>query len=839
MLNVLNTLKRPSFIKIKELLIRTLELVVLGLSLPLLVPIFLIIGLLVKFTSAGPVFYTVERIGKDGRLFRLYKFRDMYLDLDQQGRAFTVQNDPHVTPWGRVLHSTKLGKLAQLLNVFRGEMSLVGPQPQDPCNVAQNTPGQRQVLAVRPGIISPASFHYRQEETLASEDDRETVHRSQILLHKLTWLAFRLHNRHFFLLDILALCLIPMLALMLRLERLDWWSEMGPPLVVFILVVLLVKLPIFYKLGLYNRYWRYAGSNDLVQVTIAVSLSTTVLTVLFAGAHSNLEQYDLAMYRVVPLIDGLLTLVTIGGMRFGLRGLYHWHRQSQAMTAGQRVLVVGAGETGKMVVSEMRANPELNMEPVAFIDDDLAKVNIQIEGLSVIGTTEDIPRLVDRYQIQQIIVAIPSAPLGRQKDIINRCKQTGIITHSLPGVYEILAGYKTISHLPDINVNRLLHRQPVTIEQEKVIAALKGATVLVTGAGGSIGSELCRQIARCNPAEVILLGHGENSIFEISLNLQLTFPDLVTHPVIVDVRDQQGVNRAVEKYRPKVILHAAAHKHVPFMEDNVYEALTNNVLGTQNVLQAAEQYGVERFVLISTDKAVNPTSVMGATKRLAELLVVATASRSSRAYMAVRFGNVLGSRGSVIPIFQRQIAAGGPLTLTHPDMRRYFMTIPEAVQLVLQASVLGKGGEVFVLDMGQPVWIRDLATELIKLSGLELGRDIEIVYTGMRPGEKLSEELFLPTEDYRRPQYKKIFVTRCEDAPAVEVLQQVVLELINLTRRVQSQNDIEQVQALLLRVCYYIDQYQPQPRSSLPRPTVTPAASLPTPSHRGLSWAQR
>ena len=320
---------------------------------------------------------------------------------------------------------------------------------------------------------------------------------------------------------------------------------------------------------------------------------------------------------------------------------------------------------------------------------------------------------------------------------------------------------------------------------------------MVTGAGGSIGSELCRQIARFKPATLILLGHGENSIFEIGLNLRLSFPDLVTHQVIVDVRDALRVNQVVKKYRPTVIFHAAAHKHVPFMEENLDEAITNNVLGTQTMLQAAEAYGVERFVLISTDKAINPTSIMGATKRMAELLVRAAARRSGRAYRAVRFGNVLGSRGSVIPVFQQQIAAGGPLTLTHPDMVRYFMTIPEAVQLVLQAAVLGRGGEIFVLDMGQPVRILDLALDLIKLSGLKPGRDIQIVYSGIRPGEKLSEELFLDSEAYRRTKHEKIFVTVQADPFEAGNLEQAVAELVRLAQQMKTRAALKRMQVII------------------------------------------
>lgn len=843
-----------------SVLIRGLDLIGSGLGLFLLVPVMLIIGLTVKFTSEGPIFHRMKRVGQGGHLFRMYKFRTIHLNVDCKAQGITLRNDPQITPVGYFLRHTGLNKLPQLINVFRGEMSLVGPRPANPRRTALYTPEQRQVLAVRPGLISPASLYYKEEEMLLSGDSRETVYREQILLHKLaldlaylqqrtiwTDLALilrtisaiiyngegfngmlKLRNRHLFLLDALALLLTPALALILRLDAPNWRLSLDyDALVFFTVVALLVKLAVFFKLKIYNRYWRYASVNDLAPLVVAVGISTTILTVLFVSLYATLNRYDLAMYRTVPLIDGLLTGLVVGGFRFGVCGLYHWQRLYRGRVAGRRVLVVGAGEAGKMVIREMLANPQLEMEPIAFVDDDPAKIGTQTHGLPVLGTIQNIAGLVDRYQIQRIIVAMPSVPLKRQQEISGICEKTGIATHIVPGVYEILAGHKTISRLPQIDIHHLLHREPVVIDQTEVVGTLKGAVVLVTGAGGSIGRELCRQIARFEPAEIILLGHGENSIFEIGLDLRLSFPNLVMRQVIVDVRDQQRVNWAVETYRPEVIFHAAAHKHVPFMETNVEEAITNNVLGTHNVLWAAEHYGVERFILISTDKAVNPTSIMGATKRLAELLMLAAAQRTRQAYIAVRFGNVLGSRGSVVPVFQRQIAAGGPLTITHPDMCRYFMTIPEAVQLVLQASVLGRGGEIFVLDMGQPVRILNLATDLIKLSGLEPGRDIKIVYSGIRPGEKLNEELFLERENYRHTKHSKIFVAPYESAIEAEALEQIVLDLISLTRQMHTRAEIEQMRVLIPKICYYIDKYQPQPRSLLPKLGVIAKSSSP------------
>jgi FlaA1/EpsC-like NDP-sugar epimerase len=629
-----------------------------------------------------------------------------------------------------------------------------------------------------------------------------------------------LRNRHFFVLDILALLFIPALALTLRLDGLPRWSQLGPGLVLFTALALLMKISIFYELGMYRRYWRYASVNDLALLMSGVSLSTILLATGFFVTQPLLRNYGLAFPRTAPLIDGMLTCLVVTGYRFGLRGLHHWLRRQQGLLGGRRVLVVGAGEGGLMVVRELRANPQLEMEPVAFVDDDPAKIGANVLGLPVMGPTGRIPELVERYRIQRIVLAMPSVPLPRQRELLALCQSTGAATHNLPGVYEILAGHKTISRLPQVDIQHLLKREPVVIDQAGVTALLRGATVLVTGAGGSIGSELCRQVARFRPRQLILLGHGENSIFEINLDLRLSRPALVTRPVIVDVRDEARLRHVVERYRPQVIFHAAAHKHVPLMEDNVEEAISTNIQGTRNVLRAAEACGVERFVLVSTDKAVNPTSVMGATKRMAEMLTVAAAGRSGRAYMAVRFGNVLGSRGSVIPIFQRQIAAGGPLTVTHPDMRRYFMTIPEAVQLLLQAAVLGHGGEVFVLDMGEPVRIVDLAADMVKLSGMQLGRDIDIVYSGVRPGEKLYEELFLGSEDFHRTGHPQIFAAAHEDRAEAQALEQVVLEVLRLADAMQGQNTSAGMRQLLPEICRMIDQYQPRPALALSLPVL-------------------
>ncbi|RMF06027.1 MAG: NAD-dependent epimerase/dehydratase family protein [Chloroflexi bacterium] len=839
-----------------------------GAGLLLLWPLLVLVAVLIKMTSQGPVFYRAVRIGQGARPFVLYKFRTMAANAHRTGPAITANGDPRITRVGRVLRRTKLDELPQLFNVLRGEMSLVGPRPEDPRYIPLYNAEQRQVLAVRPGMTSAASMHYRDEEIILAGDDWEKVYREQILPHKLALdlaylqersalsdllligrtvgalcraqhglnLLLKLRNRHLLLLDALIFLLTPALAVALRLEGVAWWPQLAPALLFYTGVSLLIKIGIFYLLGLYRRYWQYAGVNDLLELVIGVGAATFIIMGLFMGAFDVLVGYGLAMYRSVPLIDGLLTGLATAGTRFGLRSLNYLKSQHQVRYGGRRTLIVGAGDAGTLVMRELRANPALNMEPVAFVDDDPLKVGATIHGLPVAGVCNDAPALIKRLRIRQVMVAIPSAPLGRQLELTERCRRTGADTHSLPGVYQILAGHKTVSPLPEIDVHQLLHRPPIETDRADVQASLRGQTVLVTGAGGSIGSELCRQVAGCAPGKLILLGHGENSIFEIGLDLRLHFPRLKTCPVIVDVRDAAGVEQVVEQHRPDVIFHAAAHKHVPFMQSHAHEAVSNNIQGTQNVLAAAEKFGVPRLVMISTDKAVNPTSIMGATKRMGELLVMAAAQRSGRAYMAVRFGNVLGSRGSVLRVFKQQIAAGGPLTVTHPEMRRYFMTIPEAVQLVLHAGVLGRGGEVFVLDMGKPVRILDMALELIRLAGLEPERDINIEFTGIRPGEKLDEELFLSSEHYRRTKHQKIFRVTHSGALQIEALENVVQELLALTRRSRHLNAADSIQDALTHICYYIDKYQPQaavsPAKSKTHPQqgpLRPASLIPNP----------
>lgn len=429
------------------------------------------------------------------------------------------------------------------------------------------------------------------------------------------------------------------------------------------------------------------------------------------------------------------------------------------------MLIVGAGSAGIALVEEMQRNPWLGFHPVAFIDDNPQKLNLRIRRLPVVGNRDRIPKFVRSLHAHKVIVAMPSVPGRVIREIVDICQSIGVPTSTLPGVNEILNSRVSIGSIRDIQIEDLLRREPIHIDREKVCQLLAGKKVLITGAGGSIGSELCRQVLKCRPAEILLLGHGENSIFNIQKELERVCQTLTKNgelqsqiritTFIGDIRFSLRIEHAFAQFRPDIIFHAAAHKHVPIMELNAPEAITNNVHGTKNLVDLALRYDVQHFVMISTDKAVNPTNVMGASKRVAEMVVLQAAQKSGKPFVVVRFGNVLGSRGSVVPTFKQQIAEGGPVTITHPEICRYFMTIPEAVQLVLQAAIIGRGGEILMLDMGQPVKIVDLAKDLIRLSGYEVGKDIDISFTGLRPGEKLYEELFIPGEKYDRTEHEK------------------------------------------------------------------------------------
>lgn len=637
---------------------------------------------------------------------------------------------------------------------------------------------------------------------------------SQKLGNRFLVKLLHLRNRHFFFCDIILFSITPLLALILRLDGALTLKTYISELVIATILFSVVKLTLLWSFSFYRRYWRYASIEDLIYITMLILSAVIIQYFLFSVLHSIPHFSIEKLPQSLPFIDGLLSFIFIGGLRFSVRAVERTSHKQTVLNSQERILIVGAGSAGVSLVQEMQINPQLGFYPVAFIDDDPQKFNVNIRGIPVLGDRNYITDVVKYQQIHKVIIAMPSVAGQVIREIVDICKANGIQTNTLPGIHEILNSPVRVDSIRDIRIEDLLRREPIQTDIEIVAQFLEGKKVLITGAGGSIGSELCRQICQCCPAEIMLLGHGENSVFNIQQELekiveamkddkkvQQYTPSISS--LIADIRFEERLNHVFKQFQPHVIFHAAAHKHVPLMELNPPEAITNNVIGTKNLLEMALRYDIPHFVMISTDKAVNPTNVMGASKRVAEMLVLQAARQSGKPYVAVRFGNVLGSRGSVVPTFKKQIAAGGPVRVTHPDICRYFMTIPEAVQLVLQASVLGRSGEVLMMNMGKPVKIVDLAKELIRLSGYEVNKDIEIVFTGLRPGEKLFEEMFIEGEEYEPTQHEKLLIVKNSSRIVPEHLNFIVEAL----HRAAYKNDINSIIFLLEQL---IPEYTPK-----------------------------
>jgi FlaA1/EpsC-like NDP-sugar epimerase len=569
-----------------------------------------------------------------------------------------------------------------------------------------------------------------------------------------------MRNRHLLAVDAASLIAAPFLAFAVRFEDLGWLTENLRMVLPYVVLAWPLRLGVFYSFGMYRRLWRQASIGELRQILVAGATASVVAAVIGLWLLPTTQITPSRVPFSVVFIDAFLTTAAIALPRLLERTMRGKNRRRRRGDPGRPALIVGAGDTAKLVAKELLANPHLGFEPIGFVDDDASKQNHMLLELPIMGTLSAIKAIVEQHGVSELIIAMPSAPGDVVRKVVRAGLDCGIPTLTVPSLPELITSKANGTSLREVEIQDLLRREPVETDLAAVAELATGETVLITGAGGSIGSELCRQIARLAPARMILLGHGENSIFDILYELRCDFPDVSFTPVIADVRDRKRVAATFNRQKPHAVFHAAAHKHVPLMEDNVIEAVTNNIFGTLNVVDAALEAGCEHFVFISTDKAVRPTSVMGATKRIAELVVQRAAMKHERNFVSVRFGNVLGSRGSVVPTFLRQIRSGGPVTVTHPEMQRYFMTIPEAVQLVLQAGALGRGGEVFLLDMGEPIRIVDIATDLIRLSGLTVGTDIEIKFTGMRPGEKLYEEMFFSAENVITTDHPKVLRAR-------------------------------------------------------------------------------
>jgi FlaA1/EpsC-like NDP-sugar epimerase len=566
-------------------------------------------------------------------------------------------------------------------------------------------------------------------------------------------MTFRTRNLSLLIIDAVLVNLAIYSALLLRFDAhipqnyINAYLGLAP-------LITIIALLYLYGFKLYARLWEYASINELLAIFSAISFTMiTVVTLILTFSLPGLP-------RSIYLLSWLLMNVYIGVSRISWRIMRTYYLNGKPHQT-RRALIVGAGDAGAILAREIRSNTQVNLKVIGFIDDDPSKQRMMLGGIPVLGNRKKIPGIVSSMEVDEIIIAMPSVPGNVVREIMELAQKTPARIRILPGIYQS-TNRSIFSHIRDIQMEDLLRREPVRTDLKEISEYISGHTVMVTGAGGSIGSELCRQILDLSPAKLVLVECCENNLFEIENELANRNRPIEIHPELIDVRHIAALEKVFLKHHPQVVFHAAAYKHVPMMERHPEEAFYNNVLGTRNMAVLSDRYGVETFIFISTDKAVNPTSVMGASKRIAELVIRDVNQYSKTCFAAVRFGNVLGSRGSVIPTFIKQIEQGGPVTVTHPDMKRYFMTISEAVQLVIQAGAMAKGGEIFVLDMGEPVKIADLARDLITLSGYEPGKDIEIVYTGIRPGEKLYEELFTNKEQMVSTKHERIFISSNE-----------------------------------------------------------------------------
>ncbi len=601
------------------------------------------------------------------------------------------------------------------------------------------------------------------------------------------------------MLDVMSVLVASFLALYIRFDfsfqliDKQYISELEHLLIANTLFVLLS----YWIWRLYKSVWRYASANELVNIVMATSCAT-VAQVLYCMV------VDAGMPRSYYILFWFLMTCATSAVRFGYR-LLRILNNKRVNLLGRKtsvnVMIIGAGAAGNMILKEIESSAYLNLNAKCIVDDWKGCHGKTLRGVPIIGGRDKIMEGVARYNIDEIYYAIPSAGVHTRKEILEICKETGCKLRTLPGVYQLISGDVSVAKLREVEIEDLLGREPIRINTEEVLGYVSGKTVLVTGGGGSIGSELCRQIAAHSPKQLIILDIYENNAYEIQQELIRSYPNLNLTVLIASVRNTNRINSIFETYRPEIVYHAAAHKHVPLMETSPNEAIKNNVMGTYKTATAADKYGAEKFVLISTDKAVNPTNVMGASKRMCEMVVQMMNRKSKTNFVAVRFGNVLGSNGSVIPLFKQQIAEGGPVTVTDPNIIRYFMTIPEAVSLVLQAGAYAKGGEIFVLDMGEPVKIVDLATNLIKLSGYRPGEDIEIKFTGLRPGEKMYEELLMDEEGLKQTANKLIYIGKPIDFDA-EVFEGQLEQLICDAKK-ESQDIREQIKKI-------VPTYQPQ-----------------------------
>ncbi len=788
---------------------RLFDVLLVLLFLPFILLLTAFAALLVRFDSPGPVFFKQRRAGKNGKIFEIYKFRTMVDNAESLGPKVTAHNDPRVTQVGILLRSLKLDEIPQFLNVLKGDMSLVGPRPELPSIVEKFPKEFGEILKVMPGIIGPSQIKNVDEVALmkAAEKDPEGFYLENILPAKLltdtayvrnadpfkdvrllfegAWtvmwnsikLRYILESKRrllFLFLDMILSLISFWAALYLRFEGKVPVYETHM-FFYFIPLILAVRAPCFVYFSLYQTLWQYLGIQELFAIVKASLAGSILCTLLFF-----LLQMDFPP-RSVLIIDALLLTSILGGLRIFFKVSAEKLRKPYLGSLGVRknVLIVGAEDTGEFLVREFIKNPTLGYKPIGFIDDDPEKTGIRIHGVKVLGKIHQLTDVIRVKKADEVIIALPKATALEMREITRKCRDLNLECRVVPTVSSLLSPQTLPLRLRPVDVSDLLGRELVQADLQGIQEFVRGKKVLVTGGGGSIGSELCKIILQNHPEELILVDNAESSLYDIEMEItaKSTGSQIVSY--LRNVSNYGEMKKIFERHKPDVVYHAAAYKHVPLMEIHYAEAIKNNILGTKTVADLSLACGADRFVLISTDKAIRPTSIMGATKRVCELYIQSLKSDKTR-FLAVRFGNVFNSKGSVVPLFRRQIEQGGPVTVTDPEVTRYFMDVSEAVFLILQATILGTHSEIFVLDMGRAVKIAELARDLIRLMGIPADR-MPIKFTGLRPGEKLVEELELGGETSIPTTHQKIRIWKPYKNPAIDIPSSIsdLIELVD------------------------------------------------------------
>ena len=793
---------------------RLFDIIFSIIGLILIFPVLLVCAILIKLNSKGPIFFKQIRIGRGGKPFKILKFRTMIRNAESTGPKITTKNDDRITSIGNILRWLKIDEIPQLINVLVGDMSFVGPRPEVPEIVKFYTEKQREVLKVKPGIIGANQILARNETDLYPDgiEDTEAYYIKHILPEKINIDLHYVKKSSFlydmklllggiiqiiigaaqahvfkeakipaFLLpiDMILICLSYFFAYALRYD----WNIQHTDFRIFgitLPIVLLSRISIFLTYKVYRHIWKYVSINDLITIIKASILSSLIYIVLifFLGLGS--------VSRSVFLIDLILILVFIAGIRISLRILTQRisirERFEHINTIRKNIVIIGAGDVGEMALRELERNVKYRYTMVGFIDDDPQKFGKMIHGVKVLGTVKDISTLAKPYRIDEAFLAISRLSSDTIKSILKQCDEAGIKCRIVPAVVDSLNGKIYLNKVRDIEISDIFGRQPVELDFSGIGKFIAESTILITGAGGSIGSELSRQIAEYKPNVMILVDRNENYLHEIQCELENHYKSLPMYFIIADIKEEMKMEKIFTSFHPDIVFHAAAQKHVPLSEANMDEAVKNNIYGTQILAKLSNRYRTTHFVMISTDKAVNPTSVMGVTKRIAEKYIQSLSKNSCTKFVIVRFGNVMNSNGSVVPMFVKQIERGGPVTVTHPDIERFFMSIPEAVQLILQAVTVGRNGEIFILNMGNPVKILDLASELIKRAGLQPNRDIKIEFTGLRPGEKLFEELVGKEEEVLMTSHSQLKVIKSNNIMQINDFEQKISQLLSLVQ---------------------------------------------------------